>query len=110
MNQTEFMQAFFADTLAAFARDGLADAAIYQPKSGATPGECIVMVDRDVRDFGDETAPLGYPRVLITLPRADAPKPVSGDTVTLPATGETWRLEQRIRQDEVMSQWVVRDG
>jgi len=110
MNQTEFMQAFFADTLAAFAIAGLADAVTFHPKSGAPPVECIAMIDRDVRDVGDDTAPLGYPRVLVTLPRSDVPAAAAGDTVSLPATGESWLLEQRIGQDEVMSQWVVRDA
>jgi len=110
MNQTGFMQAYFAESLAAFARAGLADVISYQPKSGAAPVGCIAMIDRDVRDFGDDSAPLGYPHVVITLARADAPKPVTGDAVSLPATGETWKLEHRIGGDEVMTQWLVRDA
>jgi len=109
MNQTEFMQSFFADTLASFAHAGLADAVTFRPKSGTPQISCIAMIDRDVRDFGDDMAPLGYPRVLVTLPRSDIPHPVTGDTVSLPTSGESWLLEHRIGLDEVMTQWVVRD-
>jgi len=108
MNQNEFMQAYFTGALDAFARVGLADAATFKPRNG-TEITCTVMIDRDVREFADNPTPLGYPRVLVTLPRSDIPAAAVGDTVSLPATGESWLLEQRIGQDEVMSQWVMRD-
>lgn len=106
MSQRDFLQAFDTAAFAAFADAGLADAASYVAPGadGSAAVACQVLVDRDVRDFADDLAPVstGYTRITFQLAEV---QPERGGVVTV--DGEGFTLERRISQDESASRWVV---
>ncbi|KAB7767625.1 hypothetical protein [Xanthomonas maliensis] len=105
MSQREFLQAFDADAFSAFAAVGLADGdARYQGPGDTYALPCTVQIDRDVRDFGGDPAPVSTGYTLVTLLRAEV-QPVKRGLVLL--VGETLVLVERVREDESISQWVA---
>ncbi|WP_372165363.1 hypothetical protein [Xanthomonas euvesicatoria] len=107
MNQREFMQAFDATAFAAFADVGLADGARYQAPGATETVRCTVQIDRDVRDFGSDLAPVSTGYTLVTLQRAEV-QPAKRGRVLLDS--ETLVLAERVREDESVSQWVADHG
>lgn len=107
MSQTQFLREFDAQAINAFLDAGIADAAMYQPNALAPAVACNVLVDRNVRDFGDDAAPVATSYTLITFQRAQV-QPVRGGLVTLGA--EVFVLDAEVRQDESSSRWVVANG
>jgi len=63
-----------------------------------------------VRDFGDDSAPLDHPHVVVTLPLREIPAADTDDRVTLTDSGGILKLGYRIAQNEAFSQWVVSNG
>lgn len=109
MNQRAFLQSFDQALVAAFAETGMADAAGYLPPSGAPgtpPTACTVLVDRDVEIFGQESPDVATRHVVVTLFRGTV-EPAQFGTVTLDASGEVFRLEAKLDEDESKSRWVV---
>lgn len=110
MSQAEFLRSFDAMAFGAFGGAGLADAATYLPLGsgpGDAPAECLVLVDRNVEDFGNDLAPVSTLRTRVTFQRADV-EPVEGGAVTVGS--ETFILVQRTRADESVSAWWVQHG
>ncbi|MEA9657843.1 hypothetical protein [Xanthomonas campestris] len=107
MTQREFLQAFDAVAFTAFAEVGLADGARYQAPGSTEAVPCTVQIDRDVRDFGGDLAPVSTGHTLVTLQRAEV-QPAKRGRVLL--TGETLVLAERVREDESISQWVADHG
>lgn len=106
MSQRDFLRRFDAAAFAVFKGAGLADGAVYTAPGGAQL-PCTVTIDRDVADFGDDEAPVSAPQTLVTFQRSEV-EPVRFARLTL--DGEVFVLDQRIRQDESISQWVVANG
>lgn len=104
MSQRDFLQSFDAYAFGAFFDAGMADAATYTPLEGGAGVACRVLVDRGVRDFGDDFAPVSTFRVLVTFQLAQV-TPSEGGTVAIGT--ETFTLVQRVRADESISQWGV---
>ncbi|MBB3759215.1 hypothetical protein [Xanthomonas arboricola] len=108
MSQREFLQDFDATAFSAFAEVGLADGdARYQAPDAAESVPCTVQIDRDVRDFGGDLAPVSTGYTLVTFQRAQV-QPAKRGRLLLP--GETLVLAERVRQDESISQWVADHG
>lgn len=107
MSQRQFMQEFDAAAFAAFADAGLADSAQYLAPGAAAALPCTVQIDRDVRDFGMDGAPVNTGYTLVTFQRAEV-EPARRGRLVLP--GETLVLAERVRQDESISQWVADHG
>lgn len=112
MNQRAFLQSFDAAIIGAFAEAGMADAAGYLAPNaapGAPPAACMVLVDRDVEIFGEESPDVAMRRIVVTLFRGTV-EPAQFGIVTLDATGEVFQLEAKLDEDESRSRWVVSHG
>ncbi|ASK91873.1 MULTISPECIES: head-tail joining protein [Xanthomonas] len=106
MSQREFLQAFDAAAMEAFHGAGMADDALYLAP-GALPLPVRVMVDRDLRDFGSDEAPVATRYTQITFQRSQV-QPVRGARVTV--DGDTFALDAELESDEARSVWVVTRG
>ncbi|MGQ5267436.1 head-tail joining protein [Xanthomonas arboricola] len=106
MSQRDFLRRFDATAFAVLNGAGLADRAVYTAPGGAQL-PCTVTIDRDVANFGDDEAPVSAPQTLVTFQRSEV-EPVRFARLTL--DGDVFVLDQRIRQDESISQWVVANG
>lgn len=104
MSQRDFLQGFDAMAFGAFFDAGIADAATYTPPGGGAGVACQVLVDRGVRDFGTDEAPVSTFRVLVTFQLSQV-SPKEEGAVEIGA--ETFTLVQRLREDESISQWGV---
>ncbi|MGH8075627.1 MAG: hypothetical protein ACREO4_16375 [Lysobacter sp.] len=111
MNQRAFLQQLDADIVGAFAQADMADAAGYLPPAATpdvVPLPCTVLVDRSVEIFGEERPDVATRHTVVTLFRGVV-TPVQYGVVTLDATGEAFRLEAKLEEDESQSRWVVAD-
>lgn len=106
MSQAAFLRDFDAAAFAALADCGLADAATYRATAAAAPVDCTVLVDRDVRDFGDDVAPVSTAYTRVIFQRIQV-QPVRGGIVTI--EGVDYELADRIGEDEAASRWVVQE-
>ncbi|OUL25885.1 hypothetical protein BV378_14205 [Nostoc sp. RF31YmG] len=104
MSQREFLQAFDGDAFEAFREAGFGDSAVYT-SPGATVGvACTVLVDRGLRDYGDDPAPVaaGYTQITFQLREV---APAHGGRVVV--DGETYVLDGHEEKDGSASRWVV---
>jgi hypothetical protein len=87
---------------------GMADDAVYTEPGGGFARPCQVLVDHDVRDYGEEAAQVGTAYTLITFQRSQV-TPRRGGSVVVGAIGDTQRfiLDAEVKRDESMSRWVV---
>lgn len=106
MSQAAYLRDFDAMAFAALADCGLADAAIYRATITATPVDCTVLVDREVRDFGDDVAPVSTAYTRVIFQRIQV-QPVRGGIVAI--EGVDYELADRIGEDEAASRWVVQE-
>lgn len=107
MSQRDALRALDDRVLGMLRRAGLSDAGEFRAAglpAGAPGTACDVLVDRDVRLFGDDDAEVATPHVVVTLYHAQV-QPSRGATVVVGA--ETFRLEALLSQDESKSRWVV---
>lgn len=104
MSQRQWMQDFDALAYGTFLAAGLADTGSYVPKAGGPAQPCTLLVDRDVRDFLDDVAPVSTAYTRVTFQRGEL-TPEEGATVTVDGTAYT--LERRISEDASKSVWVV---
>jgi hypothetical protein len=104
MSQKEFLRDFDAGAFASFIDAGMADAAMYTTADSLSTTACDVLVDRNVRDYGDDAAPVGTLYTLVTFQRAQV-SPSRGGTVAV--EGESFMLDAEVRSDESISRWVV---
>lgn len=106
MSQAAYLRYFDAMAFAALADCGLADAATYRAASADVPVDCTVLVDREVRDFGDDVAPVSTAYTRVIFQRIQV-QPVRGGIVTI--EGVDYELADRIGEDESASRWVVQE-
>jgi hypothetical protein len=108
MSQRNFLRDFDTTAFEAFLGAGLADEALYTPLGGPAAVACQVLVDRDVRDYGDDAAQVGTAYTLITFQRRQV-TPRRGGSVVVGPSGDTQRfiLDKEVKRDESMSRWVV---
>lgn len=106
MSQAAFLRDFDAMAFAALADCGLADAATYRANASAPLVDCAVLVDREVRDFGDDVAPVSTAYTRVIFQRIQV-QPVRGGIVTI--EGVDYELADRIGEDEAASRWVVQE-
>lgn len=104
MSQKAFLQQFDADAFACFLGAGMADTADYTAPTGGASLACEVLVDRNVRDFGEDASPVAASYTLVTFQRAQV-SPARGGTVVV--EGESFMLDAEVRSDESVSRWVV---
>jgi len=107
MSQRAFLQDFDASAFGAFRDAGLGDDAMYFAPGAGTGAPCVVLVDRGLRDFGGDVAPVGTGYVQITFQLAQV-SPVHGGRVEV--DGETYRLDGNEERDGSASRWVVVRG
>lgn len=111
MSQRDFLRRFDAMAFGAFAAAGVGDAAHYYAPGSEVAVACTVLVDRNVRDFGDDLAPVSTAYTRITFQRAEV-EPEQGARVALldavAVEVESFALAARIEtSDESASRWVV---
>jgi len=108
MSQKVFLQQFDSLLIDAFWDVGMADDAVYTAPEGGFARSCQVLVDRDVRDYGQEAAQVGTAYTLITFQRSQV-TPHRGGSVVVGPIGDTQRftLDAEVKRDESMSRWVV---
>lgn len=106
MSQSAFLRDFDAAAFTALADCGLADAATYRATPSAAPVDCTVLVDRDVRDFGDDVAPVSTAYTRVIFQRGQV-QPARGGIVSI--EGVDYVLADRISEDESASRWVVQE-
>lgn len=111
MNQRDWMQQFDAAAFAAFLDTGLADRARYYAPSTTAGIDCTVLVDRDVRDYGDDLAPVSTSYVRISLRRDEVDADKLARVALLDAAGtevEWFRLAAALAEtDESLTHWVA---
>jgi len=107
MSQRAFLQDFDATAFEAFLGAGLADDALYTPPGGAAAA-CQVLVDRDVREYGEGATTVGTSYTLVTFRRSQV-DPQRGARVVVDPTGaaNAFLLDAEVKRDESMSRWVV---
>jgi len=107
VSQRAFLEQFDALAFGIFQAAGLADAAQYWAPSASAGVPCTVLVDRGVRDFGTDEAPVAtaYTRITFQLPQV---QPERGGRVVV--EGETFVLDSLISADETASRWVAARG
>ena len=104
MSQAKFLEDFDAAAFGDFLAAGLADVATYTAPSGGAAIPCDVLVDRNVRDFGEDASPVATSFTLVSFQRAQV-TPARGGTVVV--EGEPFMLDAEVRNDESISRWVV---
>lgn len=104
MSQQAFLREFDADAFACFLGAGMADTAEYTAPAGGAAIPCEVLVDRDVRDYGEDASPVATSYTLVTFQR-DQVTPERGGTVVVDS--ESFTLDAEVRKDESISRWVV---
>lgn len=104
MSQKDFLRQFDAAAFACFLGAGMADTGEYTAPTGGPSIACEVLVDRNVRDFGDDASPVSASYTLVTFQRAQV-APARGGTVVV--EGESFMLDAEVRCDESVSRWVV---
>jgi hypothetical protein len=104
MSQQAFLRDFDNAAFATFLAAGLADVATYTTADGLTTTACDVLVDRNVRDFGEDASPVAAAYTLVTFQRAQV-TPARGGTVVV--EGESFTLDAEVRSDESITRWVV---
>ncbi|MEO6518828.1 MAG: hypothetical protein ABIO17_07545 [Pseudoxanthomonas sp.] len=104
MSQKDFLRDFDAAAVACFHSAGIADTATYRATVADLPVACVVLVDRNVRDYGDDLAPVAVPKTLVLFQLAQV-SPKRGGLVLV--HGEEFALDAEVRRDESVSQWVV---
>ncbi len=104
MSQRAFLQTFDALAFGTFRDAGLGDAAFYTAPGADSAVACTVLVDRGLRDFGADAAPVATGYVQITFQLAEV-NPVRGGRVVV--DGETYRLDGHDERDGSASRWVV---
>jgi len=107
MSQRDFLRAFDASAFAAFRDAGVADDALYMPPGGGAAVPCVVLVDRGLREFGDDGASVATRYVRIEFQLAEV-QPTRGGKVIV--DGETFVLDADEDKDESASRWVVVRG
>lgn len=108
MSQLDTLQAMDHTMIQAFKAAGLADAAVYS--EGAKPEPCDALVDEGIAEFGPDVAGVAGRRTLVSLLIAQVPAPRRNATVTIPATGKVYVLEEMVSRDQSLTQWVVSHG
>lgn len=108
MSQKAFLRELDGELVGAFMAAGMADEALYTPAGGGAAVACEVLVDRDVRDYGDDVAPVGTSYTLIAFQRSQV-EPQRGATVVVDPDGdaEVFTLDAETKRDESMARWVV---
>jgi len=107
MSQAAFLRQFDAAVFGAFRDAGIGDDARYTaPEAGASL-PCVVLVDRDVADYGAEIAPVATRRVVVTFRRADF-QPVRRGRVVVGT--DSYLLDELLSEDESATRWVVTRG
>lgn len=104
MSQQAFLRDFDANAFGNFLAAGIADVATYTAPSGGAALACDVLVDRNVRDFGEDASLVAAAYTLVTFQRAQV-TPARGGTVVV--EGESFTLDAEVRSDESISRWVV---
>lgn len=105
MSQEDFLREFDAAAFAAFRDAGIADEPTYQASGAASAEPCgVVLIDRAMRDFADDLAPVGTSYVRVTLQLAQV-APERGGRLTV--GGETYVLDSELERDSSVSRWVV---
>lgn len=106
MNQKAFMQGFDALAFGAFRSAGVADAGFYIGVDGLEH-PCTVLVDKDVQQFtDDDPAPIATTIDRITLQLSEV-TPRATAVVRVEATGQRFKLVQKLRGDSSTEQWEV---
>jgi hypothetical protein len=105
VSQLDALRGLDAMILADLKRMDLVDTGTYTAPGGGTPVACDVLVDRNVKDFGDDQAPVATLHVVVGIFREQVATPARGGVVTVGA--ESWRLDAKIDQDESLTRWVV---
>jgi len=108
MSQRVFLRDFDATAFEAFLGAGLADEALYTPPGANAAVACQVLVDRDVRDYGNDAAAVGTSYTVVTFRRSQV-DPQRGARVVVDPTGaaNAFTLDAEVKRDESMSRWVV---
>ncbi|HEY0201753.1 MAG TPA: hypothetical protein VGC24_08685, partial [Burkholderiaceae bacterium] len=70
---------------------------------------CVVLVDRELREYGDDGAPVATRYVRITFQLSEV-QPVRGGRVTLDQDGSSYVLDGDEDLDGSSSRWVVLRG
>lgn len=104
MSQRDFLQDFDARAFGAFRSAGLGDPALYTALGADVAVPCTVLVDRGLREFGDDGAPVATRLVRVIFQLAEV-SPVRGGRVVI--DGETFVLDGDEDRDESTSRWVV---
>lgn len=104
MSQTSFLRDFDALAFGAFMATGMADAAMYTAPAGGAAVACQVLVDRDVRNYGDDLAPVATSYTLVSFQRSQVQPSLRGVVLI---EGESFELAQEVLRDESVSRWVV---
>lgn len=111
MSQTAFLRRLDAMIVNRFAASGLADAAHYYAPGDTIAHACTVLVDRNVRNYGDDGAPVDTPYTRVTFQLAEV-APARGGRVALlddaAAEVDAYLLAAHItNSDDSFSRWVV---
>jgi hypothetical protein len=108
MSQRAFLQDFDTTAFEAFLSAGLADEALYTPPGGAAAVACQVLVDRNLRDYGEGATTVGTAYTLVTFHRSQV-DPQRGARVVVDPAGaaNAFLLDAEVKRDESMSRWVV---
>ena len=105
MSQQSFLREFDAAAFAAFRDAGIADEPTYQAPGAVEAVPCgVVLIDRGMRDFGDDLAPVGTTYVRATLQMAEVAPERGGRLVV---DGEAYVLDSELDRDGSSSRWVV---
>ncbi len=104
MSQRDFLQAFDGDAFEAFQLVAFGDSAVYTQAGVSVGVACTVLVDRGLRDYGDDPAPVaaGYTQITFQLREV---APARGGRVVV--DGETYVLDRHEESDGSASRWVV---
>lgn len=105
MTQRAFLQELDAQIMGAFVDAGMADSGTYTPPGGGAGGACDVLIDRDVKLYGDDQAQVATSHLVVTLFLATVAAPERGGTITVGS--ETFKLDAKLDEDESQSRWVV---
>ena len=105
MSQAAFLRDLDNQLMGAFQAAGLADDATYTAPTGGTAVPCRVYVDRDPATLELNGVDVAGNRVMVGILRAEIDRPDIGGVLVIGS--ETFALEQRIRNDESLTRWVV---
>lgn len=95
------MDAAIAD---AFAKAGLADAAVHRSRVDGAETACTVLIDEDFINTDEGMVRLGTQETALTLYRAEVEAAVN-DSVTITETGAVYRLQSVLSRDQSAVQW-----